>query len=276
MSTALVFAIEEFSVYDGPGIRTTVFLKGCPLRCTWCHNPEGQSFDNEIRKNHNGCIGCGACLRAGGSGTLTEASLAVCPAHLLRLAAVPYTADRLVERLLKNRELLTGGVTFSGGEPLAHPAFLKECLQRLDGELHRAVQTCGFAEPAVFESLLPHVDYVLYDLKLMDNAQHRQFTGVDNTRILHNFKTLCQSGVEFTVRTPLIPTVTDTPENLAAIARLLQENGVTAIELLPYHTAAGGKYASVGRTYDPQFDETVSPSPRIELFKQHDIIATVL
>lgn len=277
MSTALVFAIEEFSVYDGPGVRTTVFLKGCPLRCAWCHNPEGQEFDNEILKNPNGCVACGACLQAGENGALSENSVAVCPRHLLRRAAIAYTPAQLVERLLKNREFLQhGGITFSGGEPLAQPDFLKDCLQRLDGKLHRAVQTGGFAEGAVFASLLPHIDYVLYDLKLIDAEQHRRFTGADNALILHNFRTLCQSGVPFVVRTPLIPTVTDTAENLSAIAALLAENDVDAIELLPYHTAAGAKYAAVGRVYCPGFDEALSPRPRTEIFERYGIAATVL
>lgn len=276
MKTALVFAIEEFSVYDGPGIRSTVFLKGCPLLCSWCHNPEGQSFHNEIRKNTNGCVECGACLRARQNGTWTEESVAACPAHLLRWAATPYTPDALVAKLLKNRDLLTGGVTFSGGEPLSHPVFLQECLQKLNGQLHRAIQTCGYADPSVFRAVLSHTDYVLYDLKLMEDAAHRRFTGVGNTDILENYRLLCQSGVPFITRTPLIPTVTDTVENLTAIAVFLQENGVTEIELLPYHTAAGGKYASLGRVYAPPFDESIVPDPHIELFAQYGIKATVL
>ena len=276
MKTALVFAIEEFSVYDGPGVRSTVFLKGCPLLCSWCHNPEGQAFHNEIRKNTNGCTGCGACLRAGDGGRLTENSVAACPAHLLRWAATSYTPEALVAKLLKNRDLLTGGVTFSGGEPLSHPLFLQDCLQRLNGQLHRAIQTCGYADNQLFADVLANTDYVLYDLKLMEDAAHRHYTGVSNATILQNFNTLCQSGVPFVVRTPLIPTVTDTVENLTAIAAFLQKNGVREIELLPYHAAAGGKYASVGRTYTPQFDETVPPTPRTEIFESFGITAQLL
>lgn len=276
MKTAFVFAIEEFSVYDGPGIRSTVFLKGCPLLCSWCHNPEGQAFHNEIQKNTGGCLQCGACLRASNNGQLTEDSVAACPAHLLRWAATSYTPETLVAKLLKNRDLLSGGVTFSGGEPLSHPAFLQECLQRLNGQLHRAIQTCGYADPATFRTILPHTDYVLYDLKLMEDAAHRRFTGVSNTSILENYRTLSQSDVPFITRTPLIPTVTDTVENLTAIAAFLQKNGVHEIELLPYHTAAGGKYASLGRIYEPPFDETIPPTPRTEIFESFGITARIL
>ncbi len=276
MKTALVFAIEEFSVYDGPGIRSTVFLKGCPLLCSWCHNPEGQAFHNEICKNTNGCRGCGACVRASENGALTENSVAACPTHALRWAASSYTPEELVSQLLKNRDLLTGGVTFSGGEPLSHPEFLQDCLQRLCGHLHRAIQTCGYADSDVFRAVLSHTDYVLYDLKLLEDAAHRHFTGVSNAVILENFRILCQSGVPFVVRTPLIPGVTDTEQNLAAIAALLKENGVGRIELLPYHTAAGGKYASLGRVFQPAFDESVAPNPRLELFKKNGIAAVVL
>ena len=142
MAEALVFSIEEFSVHDGPGIRATVFLKGCPLCCVWCHNPEGQRFENEVVRSQSGCENCGACVTAGG-GRLNEKSVAVCPNRLLRMSGEPYTPERLWERLRRLLPLLNeagGGVTFSGGEPLAQPDFLCECLDLLNGKTHRAVQ----------------------------------------------------------------------------------------------------------------------------------------
>ncbi len=262
MSQALVFSIEEFSTFDGPGIRTTVFLKGCPLSCSWCHNPEGQSFENQIMKARSGCIGCGACLKAGqaetGTPCLTEKSIAVCPNRLLRPAAVSYTQESLAAKLRPNFPMLRlsgGGVTFSGGEPLAHPEFLTDCLSLLSGEIHTAVQTSGYASPTVFGRVLEKADYFLYDLKLADPALHRRYTGVENAPILENFRTLVKSGKPFTVRTPLIPGVTDTEENLSGIGEILTENGVKRIELLPYNRAAGGKYAAVGRKFAPDYDE---------------------
>jgi len=283
MKKALIFSIEEFSIYDGPGIRTTVFLKGCPLRCIWCHNPEGQLFSNQIYKGQSGCVNCGACLRAAkqaaGQTQLTDESISVCPHNLLRYTAEEYTSDALVQKLKKNRRILQvagGGVTFSGGEPLSHPEFLLECLVGLEGVLHRALQTSGFCNPDIFKKILPHLDHVLYDIKLIDPLIHQQYTGVDNAWILHNFRLLCRSNVPFTVRTPLIPTITDTAENLTAIAQLLRENGVTAIELLPYNSMTGSKYASVGRTYQPMFDETIPSAPRKEIFERFGITAIVL
>ena len=277
MNETLVFAIEEFSTFDGPGIRTSVFLKGCPLRCDWCHNPEGQHFENEILKAQSGCIGCLACLRAG-EGKLDARSISVCPNRLLREAGMPYTPTALCEKLAGNFDILRlsgGGVTFSGGEPLAHPEFLEECLRLLDGQIHTAIQTSGYAA-SVFDRILPLADYFLFDIKLMNAEAHRFYTGVDNTSILHNFRALAASGKPFTVRTPLIPGVTDTEENLSAIAALLQENGVKQIELLPYNRAAGGKYAAIGRKYSPRFDESIPVTPHLEIFERRGIRAALL
>lgn len=275
MEKALVFSIEEFSIYDGPGIRSTVFLKGCPLRCEWCHNPEGQSFQREIMKAQSGCENCGACLKAGyrasGKWEITAESVAVCPNRVLRFCGEEYTSRALVNKLEKNMKLLQaagGGVTFSGGEPLAHSDFLLECLQLLKGKTNRALQTSGFCDPPVFERILEETDYVLYDLKLADDALHQHYTGVSNEKILYNFDTLCRSGKAFTVRTPLIPGVTDTEENLRGIAGLLQNRKIPAIDLLSYNKMAGGKYASVGRVYSPSYDESILCQSRSELFEQ--------
>ena len=146
MTQALIFSIEEFSIHDGPGIRATVFLKGCPLRCEWCHNPEGQRFENEIIKSQAGCENCGACVKAGG-GRLTEKSVRVCPNRLLRMSGETYTPERLLEKLRWLLPMLNdagGGVTFSGGEPLAHPDFLQETLALLEGQTPGAIAACAF------------------------------------------------------------------------------------------------------------------------------------
>lgn len=278
MCQDIVFSIEEFSTFDGPGIRTSVFLKGCPLRCSWCHNPEGQSFNNEIIKAQNGCVSCGECLKAG-CGVLNADSIKACPNRLLRYSGEWYTPSKLVEKLEKNFDILKmsgGGITFSGGEPLSHPDFLEECLVLLNGKIHTAVQTSGYCEQDVFEKILGLADYFLFDIKLVSDEAHLRYTGVSNKKILRNFKILSAGDKSFVVRTPLIPGVTDSAENLCAIAQLLADHGVHRIELLPYNLAAGAKYAAVGRVYAPGFDETVPVRPQTEVFKKYGIEAVVL
>jgi len=278
MSNALVFSIEEFSVFDGPGIRTTVFLKGCPLRCSWCHNPEGQYYENEIIKAQNGCIGCGACIKAG-NGILTEASIHVCPNRLLRYSAQAYTPQTLLQKLEGNFHILNmsgGGITFSGGEPLSHPVFLAECLKLMQGKIHTALQTSGYCDCDIFEYILTLTDYFLFDIKLVKKDAHIRYTGASNEKILQNFHTLVKSGKPFVVRTPLIPGVTDTTENLTDIAQLLASQHIHKIELLPYNHAAGGKYAAVGRKFTPDFDETLPIDPQIARFESYGIQASIL
>lgn len=280
--TGRFFSIEEFSVYDGPGIRTTVFLKGCPLRCTWCHNPEGQSSAFEAVRSPNGCISCKSCERyakhSDGRLIYTEQSINACPVGLLRVCAEDIEADGLCRRLLKNARILKngGGVTFSGGEPLLQSEFVFECLSLLRGELHTALQTCGYCSPDVFSRALSLCDYFLFDLKLIDSDGHKRYTGVPNERILENFRALAKSGVSFSTRMPLIPTVTDTEHNLRAAAELLKECGIDYIELLPYNRMAGGKYAMLGRRYSPEFDEAVPCQAREDIFESFGIKTKIL
>ena len=282
MRNGTVFSIEEFSIYDGPGIRTTVFLKGCPLRCMWCHSPEGQSFLPEMLRSPNGCLACGACLDKGaeltGERRLVKESIEVCPKDLVREAGTAYTADGLVKKILKNARILQngGGVTFSGGEPLAQSEFLLSCLALLEGQLHRAVQTSGFAPEEVFGRVLSCCDYVLFDLKLMDEEKHRYYCGQSNEPILKNYRTLAQSGKDFITRIPLIPTVNDTVENLTKTAELMAELDVHRVELLPYHKLTGSKYAMTGRVYAPEFDENILPQPHLEIFEKYNIEVSVL
>ena len=283
LETGRIFSIEELALHDGPGIRMTVFLKGCPLRCMWCHSPEGQSFLPEWVRAPNGCLHCGVCLEKGreisGQSILVRESADACPRNLIRLSGEEYTSEALVARIQKNATALNacgGGVTFSGGEPLAQPRFLAECLEQLHGVTHRALQTSGYAPTTVFAEILKKCDYVLFDLKLMDTQQHRTYCGADNDVILHNYRTLAMSGTDFITRTPLIPTVNDTVENITATARFLQENGVHRVELLPYHSLTGSKYAMLGRTYAPDFDESRIPERHLEIFQSYQIEVTEL
>lgn len=278
-----IFSIEEFSTFDGPGIRTTVFLKGCPLRCQWCHNPEGQSFSPQYMRSPNGCLHCDACLEAGrkasGIAQLTEESLFACPRHLVRKCGEAITPQALFDRLESKFWMLTaagGGITFSGGEPLCQPDFLKACLDLFAGKVHVALQTSGYAVPNVFDSVLPLFDYVLFDIKHMDPAVHKHYTGVDNASILANYRTLVASGVPFITRVPLIPGVNDTEENLTETACFLQRLGVDRIELLPYNTAAGAKYKATGRSYRVDFDTNQKPQFRTAVFEAHNIEVSIL
>lgn len=280
MKKGLVFSIEEFSVFDGPGIRTSVFLMGCPLRCEWCHNPEGQGFSNFIVRSPNGCIGCGECVKHSilrdGSRVFSEDSIKKCPNNLLRYCAREYSAINLCEQLSKNLAILNasgGGITFSGGEPSSSPEFLLECLTLLEGKTHRAVQTCGYCSREIFDRILENCDYMLFDIKLVDNAMHKKYTGSTNEGILRNLETLASSKKDFVIRTPLIPTVTDTEENIRAIAELLSKNGIRYIELLPYNQMAGAKYKLIGREYAPSFDSDAPVKVRTDVFAEYGIEA---
>lgn len=274
-----VFSVQEFSVYDGPGIRTSVFLKGCPLHCSWCHNPEGQKFKPEIVRSPNGCRGCGACERTAekenGEMKYTSESVKICPEHLLRVCGREQTAEAVFNEVMKNKDILSG-VTFSGGEPLAQVDFLLSCLKLFKGKLHTAVQTSGFAEPNDFKKILSAADYFLYDIKLINETAHKKYVGASNQNILSNFKTLADSEKSFVVRVPLIPGVTDTKENIKYICALLLKNKVGYAELLPYNKMAGGKYKMTGRIYRPDFDASVSVQVREEIWSRYNIEIKVL
>ncbi len=281
--TGRIFSIEEFSTFDGPGIRMSVFLKGCPLRCTWCHNPEGQRREYEYVKRHGDCLGCGNCLKyAEGIGKQAHygtQSAQACPKGLIRLCGEDFTPLELCERIFKNETVLRmngGGVTFSGGEPLMQADFVVSCMRILRPRVHCAIQTCGYAAKDLFSQILTMCDYVLYDLKLMDPVLHRRFCGADPALIFENYRLLVHSGVPFITRVPLIPGVTDTEQNLSQIATFLANEGVEQIELLPYNKMAGGKYAGLLRTYQPGFDEIVTSQPHCEIFARMGIAARVL
>ena len=264
-----VFDIKEFALGDGDGIRTTVFLKGCPLRCIWCHNPEGLSPVPELYAKSVGCTGCGLCRRGCSHPECAPYGrcLHICPQDLLSVAGREWSSEELAERILRTKDTLTalgGGVTLSGGEPLLQSDFCVDILTRLRGKVHTAIETSGYASAEDFRRVAKLCDLVIMDIKLIDNDAHREYTGVSNERILANAEWLMGSGLRHIFRTPLIPGITDTDENLAAIAGFI---GNSRIELLPYNALAPSKYKSVGREYTDRIDASLSRAPDISIFK---------
>ena len=247
----LIFDIKEFAVHDGEGIRTTVFFKGCPLRCVWCHNPEGLSPSKELYLKQNGCLSCGLCRKPCGHPECQEIGrcIHICPKNLVSVAGREWEARELAEKLLKYKTFFStmgGGITLSGGEPLLQADFCVELLSLLKGQVHTAIETSGYAKTEIFQSVVSLCDFVYMDLKLADDGEHKKHTGVSNRQILENAAWLQKSGIKHTFRTPLIPSITDTVENLNAIEAIV---GDSPWEKLDYNPLAGAKYASVGRTY---------------------------
>lgn len=278
--SARIFNIQRFSTHDGPGIRTTVFLKGCPLSCWWCHNPENWNHVPSEVYLRDRCIGCGLCvsgcpahaLSAGPGGVQVDLErcrhcgtcVHTCPAEAREATAWTIAVPDLiatVERDAPFYEQSGGGVTFSGGEPLGQPEFLHAALEQC-GRLgiHRAVDTSGYADAEVLLRSAAVADLFLYDLKVMDPEVHRRCTGVDNARILANLRLLSGAGAEIVIRMPLIPGVNDTDENIAAAGEFLASLPRRhPVDVLPFHAIARSKYARLGLPTDAF--TTVPPSP---------------
>ena len=277
-ATGLISQIERFAVHDGPGIRVAVFLKGCPLRCWWCHSPETQSTTPDLLLLNDRCIVCGSCRDAceheaigtPEAGFVTDRSLCaccgdctdLCPTGARTLAGVTMTVPHLMAEIDKDRVFIErsgGGVTFSGGEPLMQPRFLAEALGacRAAG-LHTAVETSGYA-PWSSAAVLLGADLVFYDLKASDDDTHHRVTGVSNRRILDNFRRLARDHPAVRPRIPLIPGVNDDGLNLDGLGRVVAAAGLRDVELLPYHTAGTAKYERLGRPY--ALSGVAPPSP---------------
>ncbi len=279
MIQGTVFDIKRFSIHDGPGIRTTVFFKGCPLSCLWCHNPESQALRREMLVRESRCIHCGACQAAcdqaaiawdgdvpttvAGRCMLCGACVQVCYAEAREIVGQQMSVAQVMAEVERDRAFYDqsgGGVTFSGGEPLMQPGFLLALLRACKaGELHTALDTCGLTTWETMDSIRQYVDLFLYDLKLMDEAKHQQFAGVSNVTILTNLQALSRRQHHIVVRVPFIPGINDDEENLRQIgifaASLPHLDGV---DLLPYHATAKDKYERLHRGYE--LSETRPPS----------------
>ena len=244
---ATIFDIQRFSVHDGPGIRTTVFFKGCPLRCRWCHNPEGLQREPQLQYRKTDCIGCGRC---GERADLTAAER--CPTGALCVCGREYTVDEVLELVLRDRDFYTdgGGVTCSGGECLQQAAFVTALLRRArEAGLSTAVDTAGFVPWEAFEMTLPHCEWYLYDIKCADPARHHAGTGVDNARILENLQRLHAAGANIHLRVPVIPGFNDDEAEMTAIAAIAARLPGAPVTLIPYHTLGTEKYAALGMPY---------------------------
>lgn len=267
----MIFDVRRFSVNDGPGIRTTVFLKGCPLKCVWCHNPEGLEREPELFWDERRCLGsthrctvvCPKNALTGGAGSWKLDGRRCdscgecerrCPTGAFQIIGSRMTVDGLVDLILRDRvfyENSGGGVTFSGGEPFIQPEFLAEMLSRCKKEcLHTAVDTSGCAPWEIIEPLLADIDLFLYDLKLMDDAEHRKFTGVSNGMALENLKKIVRAEKAVQVRIPLIPGITDGDRNIFSIAEFLEAiPALRQVSLLNYHKGGVQKYRRKAMAY---------------------------
>ncbi len=299
MNTALIFDIKRFAVHDGPGIRTTVFFKGCPLSCPWCHNPEGQKPTPEIFLRASRCIGCADCLAACPTGALSLTSgtieldrggcdacgkcADVCPTGALETVGRVVTLDKIIAEIERDTVFYDssgGGVTFSGGEPLGQPEFLIDLLHACrDRGVHSTIDTSGYATADVIKSAAEAANLFLYDLKLSDDDAHRRYTGVTNRPILDNLRLLSDIGATVIVRVPVIPGITDTKDNIAGIARFVASLDMRyPIDLLPYHRAGSDKYARLGIPY--RLADTPIPSRTrmeeiAEMFLRHKLTVMI-
>jgi len=271
MKQPLIFDIKRYAINDGPGIRITIFLKGCPLSCKWCHNPESQSVAAQKLYTEKNCIGAQECiavcpenaLELTPHGIVSDYSACtlcgkcadVCPTKAIEMSGKMYGVDELVEIIEKERihiDQSGGGVTFSGGEPLMHSEFLLKMLKACgEKELHRTVDTSGFSDTNTLLEVAKHTELFLYDVKHMDSEVHKKWTGVGNKLIHENLKVLAETGVEINIRIPLIKNVNSDEKSITEIAKFVAglPGEKPLVNILPYHNIAANKYNKLGSDY---------------------------
>ncbi len=296
--TGTVFDIKEFAVFDGPGIRTTVFMKGCPLRCKWCHNPEGLSPKPELMISKAACVKCGACVKAcpkladamemafmaayrtahtmmaparPKDCTLCGKCIPACRGGFRKIVGSVTDSEKLAERLIKDKdvyELSEGGVTFSGGEPFLQWDFVSDVLKKLKAAgVHTAIETSGYTSDENFREAMEFLDLVMMDWKVSDPEKHKYYTGVPQDTIRRHAEMLAAGTTPFILRMPLIPGVNDNREHFETVAALVREApALVRVDILPYQPAAGAKYEMVGRTYAPEIPEEKAPEFHTEVF----------
>ncbi|MBP5483160.1 MAG: glycyl-radical enzyme activating protein [Bacteroidales bacterium] len=281
---ALIFDIKRYAIHDGPGIRTTIFVKGCPLRCVWCHNPESWSPKPQRLYKQGKCIGCCCCIDSCPQGALkltpggirpTEnqcilcgTCASVCPTLAMEICGREWPMEELMAEIEKERGVMTdsgGGVTLSGGEPMMHPDFTLKLLKELGQRgFHRAVDTTFYADPKIVEAIAKECELFLLDIKCMDSATHKLYTGVPNELIHSNLRIISKMGKPYWVRIPLITEVNATEDNIQATADFLTSlpTKPEVVDLLPYHDIGKGKHERMGTKYNPEGLSLTAPDPR--------------
>jgi pyruvate formate lyase activating enzyme len=275
-SSPLIFDIHRFALDDGPGIRTTVFFKGCLLSCCWCHNPESISTEPQIAVYTEKCINCGACRDECTQGAIISDApvhidrktctacgkcAEICPAKAIEVAGRNYSVDELLEIIMRDKDFYDaseGGVTFSGGEPTLRMDYLEAVLRALKAAgVHTAIQTCGMFDFAAFsKKVLPFIDLIMFDIKIISSKDHQKYTGCDNHLILENFRRLTkEAGEKILPRTPLVPKLTATPANLSDIASFLAEQRYIRHDFLPFNNGGIEKRKIFGMAPPPYIQE---------------------
>jgi pyruvate formate lyase activating enzyme len=260
----LIFNIQRFSIHDGPGIRTLIFMKGCNLKCIWCCNPESQSTKKEIMVSKDRCIGCGSCISVCPTGAvedfkkrnsciLCEKCIQVCPTLAREVMGISISIEEIMEEILKDSNFYYrsgGGITVTGGEPLMQPKFVSNLLEKCkEYGINTAIETCGYAQWDIFKTILEYVDLILFDIKHMNSKKHKQYTGVGNEMILQNLSNLAKFEKKIVIRVPVIPGYNDSIKNMNEISSFAKRLKIKEIHLLPYHGLGENKYKRLKKNY---------------------------